>query len=101
MNLLSDAKVEIERGIALDPTDSQCYVQYAIVLRDLKDHEQLIFCCSKLIELGTERNYALINRAKSLAALGRTQDALKDFDTIISESLPSAEAALKAKAIIS
>ncbi len=101
MNLLSDAKVEIERGIALDPTDSQCYVQYAIVLRELKDHEQLIFCCSKLIELGTERNYALINRAKSLAALGRTQDALKDFDTIISESLPSAEAALKAKAIIS
>ena len=79
----AEARQHFEHALALDQTYLRARVHLAIVLRSQKDLQGALDTLAPAVEVNPPNAQVLVEVGRTLAAAGRDEDALKQFDAVL------------------
>lgn len=83
------AKLDINRAIALDPSNSEAWCQKACILHIMEEDEQALPCIDRCLQLKPQGAYSWNLKATILSAMGKNQEALEASERSIKlENVP-------------
>lgn len=91
----ASAEAWYKKGLERLPDDPSLHNDYGNLLRDLGRLEESRKHLTVAIEHDLSRNIAYYNRALTLERMGRGDDALKDYDTVIENNPSDVDAKLR------
>ena len=78
-----EARVDLERGLALDPNRPAAHSNLGVCRAALGDHAGAVASYSQALERGLKAARVYAERAESHLALGRLDEALADYDAAV------------------
>ncbi|MCC6906487.1 MAG: tetratricopeptide repeat protein [Phycisphaerales bacterium] len=90
--MASDRLEKLRRLLELEPDDAFCLYALAQEHAKAADHEQAIACFDRVIVVEPAHGYAYYHKARSLEAMGRTDDARATLRSGLRAVSPAADA---------